>query len=140
MLIISLGFFYFFWQRGGKSVNLEMAFSVRNFYFFLVSTLAFLIFFFTLSSGVNNLVQSTIVGDRLYYYDIYKPYPAPVRPDEQQEKRVVDVDEVKANLALQQKDYSSQWRQSQKRQIVDQLTIALVAFPLFFLHDRKFSF
>lgn len=140
MLIVSLGFFYFFWQRGDKSLDLEMAFSVRNFYFFLVSSLAFLIFFFTLSSGINNLVQSTVVGDRLYYYDMYKPYTAPVRPDEQQEKRIVDIDEVKENLALQQKEYSSQWKHSQKRQVVDQLTIALVAFPLFFIHDRKFSF
>lgn len=140
LLVISLGFFYFFWQRSGRAIDLEMAFSTRNFYFFLVSSLAFLIFFFTISSGLNNLVQSTFVGDRLYYYDMYKPYSTPVRPDGQQEKRVVDIDEVKENLTLQQKEYSAQWNQSQKRQAVDQLTIALVAFPLFFIHDRKFSF
>lgn len=139
LLIVSLGFFYFFWQRGGKSLDLEMAFSVRNFYFFLVSSLAFLIFFFTLSSGVNNLVQSTIVGDRVYYYDMYRPNATPVPPAEQQ-PRVVDIDEVKENLALQQAEHSSQWKHSQKRQIVDQLTIAIVAFPLFFIHDRKFTF
>lgn len=140
LLIVSLGFFYFFWQRSGKAIDLEMAFSARNFYFFLVSSIAFLIFFFTLSSGVNNLVQSTVIGDRLYYYDMYRGHGGTSIPPSELQPRVVDIDEVKENLALQQAEYTSQWKHSQKRQVVDQLTIAIVAFPLFFIHDRKFTF
>lgn len=140
LLTMSLGFFYWFWIRTGRSTNLDMPFSVRNFYFFLVSSLAFLIFFFTLTNGVNNFVQSAIVGDRLHYYDFYKTYPVPTKPDEQVEKRTVDLAELKATLEEQQREYSIQWKRSQKRQVVDQLTIALVALPVFFLHDRRFGF
>lgn len=138
-LVISLAFLYFFWSRTGRSVNIDMQFSVRNFYFFLVSGLAFLIFFFSLTSGVSNFVQSSVVGDRLYYYDLYKTYP-PAPIDGTPEKRTVGLEELKENLAAQQLDYSNQYQRSQKRQVVDQLTIALVALPVFLLHDRKFSF
>lgn len=140
LLVISFGSFLLLWRRTNRSMELEMPFSVRNFYFFLVSAVAFLIFFYSLSHGITNLVHETMVGDSVAYYDVYRFSPPIERTDGKPQPRLVDKDEVVRNLETQRKENAMHRKSSQKRQIVDQLTISLVALPVFFLHDRKFGF
>ena len=138
LLVISLGSFAWFWKRTGRSQQLEMEPTVRNFYFFLVSGLSFLILFYSLSAGVANMVEQTVNVEWSYFhYDAHR-FHSP-RPEGQPQPRTVDADEVRRNLATQRKEAEAH-QSSRNRQVVDQLTVSLVALPVFWLHDRRFGF
>jgi len=138
LLAVSLGGFAWFWKRTGRSQHLEMEPTVRNFYFFVVSSISFLILFFSLSAGVASLVEQSINVEWSYFhYDIHR-FHGP-RPEGQQQPRTVDVDEVRRNLGTQRKEAEAH-RSSRNRQVVDQLAVSLVALPVFWLHDRRFGF
>lgn len=138
LLVVSLGSFAWFWKRTGRSQQLEMEPTVRNFYFFLVSGLSFLILFYSLSAGVANLVEQTVNVEWSYFhYDVHR-FHGP-RPEGQPQPRTVDADEVRRNLATQRKEAEAH-QSSRNRQVVDQLTVSLVALPVFWLHDRRFGF
>ncbi|MBT9156388.1 MAG: hypothetical protein DDT37_01373 [Firmicutes bacterium] len=138
LLVVSLGSFAWFWKRTGRSQQLDMELTVRNFYFFLVSGIAFLILFYSLSAGVASLVQQAVNVEWTYFpYDVHR-FHGP-RPEGQQQPRTVDVDEVRRNLETQRKEAEAH-RTSQNRQVVDQLTVSFVALPVFWLHDRRFGF
>ncbi len=138
LLLISLGFFAWLWKRTGKSQHLEMELTVRHFYFFSVSGIAFLIMFYSLSAGAASLVQQTVNAEWTYFhYDTFR-FHGP-KPEGQQQPRTVDLDEVKRNLEVQRKETGAH-RTSQVRQMVDQFTVAFVALPVFWLHDRRFGF
>lgn len=138
LLAVSLGSFAWFWKRTGRSQQLEMEPTVRNFYFFLVSGISFLILFYSLSAGVASLVEQSVNVEWSYFhYDVHR-FHGP-RPEGQQQPRTVDVDEVRRNLETQRKEAEAH-RSSRNRQVVDQLTVSLVALPVFWLHDRRFGF
>lgn len=138
LLAVSLGSFAWFWKRTGRSQQLEMEPTVRNFYFFLVSGISFLILFYSLSAGVASLVEQSVNVEWSYFhYDMHR-FHTP-RPEGQQQPRTVDVDEVRRNLETQRKEAEAH-RSSRNRQVVDQLTVSLVALPVFWLHDRRFGF
>ncbi len=138
LLAVSLGSFAWFWKRTGRSQQLEMEPTVRNFYFFVVSSISFLILFYSLSAGVASLVEQSVNVEWSYFhYDMHR-FHGP-RPEGQQQPRTVDVDEVRRNLETQRKEAEAH-RSSRNRQVVDQLTVSLVALPVFWLHDRRFGF
>lgn len=138
LLVVSLGSFAWFWKRTGRSQQLEMEPTVRNFYFFLVSGISFLILFYSLSVGIATLVEQTVNVEWSYFhYDMHR-FHGP-RPEGQQPPRTVDADEVRRNLETQRKEAMAH-RSSRHRQVVDQLTVSLVALPVFWLHDRRFGF
>ena len=138
LLAVSLGSFAWFWKRTGRSQQLEMEPTVRNFYFFVVSSISFLILFYSLSAGVASLVEQSVNVEWSYFhYDVHR-FHGP-RPEGQQQPRTVDVDEVRRNLETQRKEAEAH-RSSRNRQVVDQLTVSLVALPVFWLHDRRFGF
>ncbi len=140
-LVLAAGSFLFFWRRANPFGSKEMAFTMPNFYFFLVSSIAFIIFFFALANTVNNVVDTAIVGDRGRYVNIdalYLKYDKPVEPNAQPIK--VELDDLKKRLA----DYDKQtgeydWRRGRTRSIIDSLSISLVALPVFLFHDRRFT-
>ncbi|MBT9136792.1 MAG: hypothetical protein DDT34_01878 [Firmicutes bacterium] len=86
LLLVSLGSFAWFWKRTGRSQQLDMELTVRNFYFFLVSGISFLILFYSLSAGLANLVQQAVNVEWTYFhYDVHR-FHGP-RPDGQQQPR-----------------------------------------------------
>jgi hypothetical protein len=138
LLVVSLGSFAWFWKRTGRSQQIEMEPTVRNFYFFLVSGISFLILFYSLSAGIATLVEQAVNVEWSYFhYDMHR-FHGP-RPEGQQTPRTVDVDEVRRNLETQRKEAEAH-QSSRNRQVVDQLTVSLVALPVFWLHDRRFGF
>jgi len=140
LLIFSLSFFTWFWSRTARSADFEMAFSVRHFYFFAVCTISFLIFFFSASQGITNLVQNVIFPESSFYFN-YHGFARPiVERETTPPTRIVDKAELEEALATQRRDWETQSAPWQKRAMVDQFAIALVSLPVFYFHNRKFKF
>jgi hypothetical protein len=136
LLALSFGFFMFFWRKAASSGEIEMMFSVRNFYFFLVSSIAFLIFFFSLSAGLGTLVNIATGNDLYFYLSIEAPRtpgtgdPQPV---------TLTLQDVKDRIAAQEKEQMNNMGRSRQRQLIDQLTVSLVALPIFFWHNKQLT-
>lgn len=140
LLIFSLSFFAWFWSRTSRSTDFEMAFSVRHFYFFVVSSISFLIFFFATSQGITNLVQNVIYPESSFYFN-YHGFARPiVEPQTKPPVRTVDKAELEEAFASQRREWDQQSAPWQKRQMIDQFAVALVSLPVFYFHNRKFKF
>lgn len=136
LLILSFGFFMFFWRKAAASAEIEMIFSVRNFYFFLVSSIAFLIFFFSLSAGLGTLVNIATGNDYFFYLSLETPRPAttPVTAPV-----TLTLQDVKDRIAAQERDQKNNVGKTQQRQLIDQLTVSIVALPIFFWHNKPLN-
>ena len=134
LLALSFGFFMFFWRKAASSAEIEMVFSVRNFYFFLVSSIAFLIFFFSLSAGLGTLVNIATNNDYYFYLSLdipREPTPVPAAPV------TLTLDDVKERIATQEQQQKDNMGKTRQRQLIDQLTVSLVALPVFFWHNKQ---
>lgn len=80
----------------------------------------------------------TVSDDWSYYHLDFHRFHGP-QTDTTNQPRTVDVDEVQRNLETQRRENATN-QTSQKRQLVDQLTVSLVAWPVFWWHDRRFAF
>lgn len=140
LLVFSLSFFAWFWSRTSRSTDFEMMFSVRNFYFFAVSMISFLIFFFATSQAITNLVQNVIFPESNFYFN-YHGFARPiVEPQTKPPTRTVDKAELEEAFASQRREWETHSAAWPKRQMVDQLAVALVSLPVFYFHNRKFKF
>ncbi|MBS3873948.1 MAG: hypothetical protein KGZ92_02285 [Firmicutes bacterium] len=140
LLIFSLSFFAWFWSRTARSTDFEMAFSVRHFYFFVVSTISFLIFFFSSTQGIANLVQNVIFPESSFYFNYHGLARPIVERQTKPPARTVDKAELEEAFASQRREWETQSAPWQKRQMVDQFAVALVSLPVFYFHNRKFKF
>jgi hypothetical protein len=138
LLFLSLGFFAFFWRSTGRVADLDMTFSVRNFYFFAVSAISFLIFFYALSAGVGTAV-GTAYRPNQYYFDLYSVKPVPPPGQTSPPKVTVTLDDLKEQLNKQEENYKNNMGRSDTRRMVDQLTAAVVALPIFYWHSKRMT-
>lgn len=139
MLGLSLAFFTYFWKTTARAANLEMLFSVRNFYFFAVSSISFLIFFYALSSGLGTAVNASIRPPYYYYHDLYSFAPPRTPGDTPPETVVVTLTDLQEHMAKQEKNFEKNRGRSETRQMIDQFTASLVALPIFYWHNKQLS-
>jgi len=140
LLLFSLSFFAWFWSRTAGSTDFEMPFSVRNFYFFAVSMISFLIFFFAASQGITNLVENAIFPESSFYFN-YHGFARPiVEPETKPLARTVDKTELEEAFTTQRREWETHSAPWQRRQMVDQFAVTLVSLPVFYFHNRKFKF
>ncbi|HSL93075.1 MAG TPA: hypothetical protein VK905_00555 [Bacillota bacterium] len=136
LLALSFGFFMFFWRKAASSAEIEMLFSVRNFYFFLVSSIAFLIFFFSLSAGLGTLVNIATGNDYYFYLSLETPRPETTANPE---PITLTLQDVKDRIAAQEQEQEKNMGKSRQRQLIDQLTISIVALPIFYWHNKQLT-
>ncbi|MDP3057990.1 MAG: hypothetical protein Q8N36_00800, partial [bacterium] len=138
LFIFSSAFFYFFWKRTSSFSQKDLTFTVPNFYFFVISIVAFLIFFYSFSTSINT-VAGFSVPLRYNYYDMYSLYYSkPDRPIEPNTKIIVELDDLKARIEAQKASTDNDWSKNNTRNLIDSLAVSLVALPVFLLHDRRF--
>ena len=136
LLALSFGFFMFFWRKAASSAEIEMLFSVRNFYFFLVSSIAFLIFFFSLSAGLGTIVNIATGNDYYFYLSLETPRPATAT---EQAPVTLTLQDVKDRIAAQEQEQKNNMGKSRQRQLIDQLTVSIVALPIFIWHTKQLN-
>lgn len=135
LLALSAGFFFLFWRRGLLAAETEMLFSVRNFYFFLVSSIAFLIFFYSLSAGLSTLTDIVIGTD--YYF--YPSFSVPREPAGTAPKTTLTLEDVKTMIAEQEARQMEGMGRNRQRRLVDRLTVSVVALPIFLWHNKQLT-